>query len=338
MKSRSQPPSPASDVSDRFLEIADVMMIAIDATGEVTYTNAKARDILGYEPGTLVGADWFDTCIPDRIQEEVRGVFDRLMTGEIEADERHENAVVTADGQERITEWHNTVLRDDEGSITGTLSSGQEVTDRKEREAKLERQQLYLESVSDLITVVELDGTIRYDSPGISEILGYEPGERVGEPAFTHIHPEDRERVKERFQERVAEEGSQRPIEYRARTTDGEWIWVESRARVLTDDPLFEGIVITTRDVTERKHADQAVQEREERLNALVEATTEGVYRISPDWSEIDQLAGEGFVADDTPNTWQDYIPRDERARGGGNRRSDRDTEPVRDGTPCQAR
>ena len=279
MTSRSQPPPSASDVSERFLEIADVMMIAIDATGEVTYTNAKARDILGYESGTLVGADWFDMCIPDRIQEEVHGVFDRLMTGELEADECHENAVVTADGKERTIEWHNTVLHDDEGRITGTLSSGQDVTERKEREAELERHELYLESVSDLVTVVEENGTIEYDSPAVTELLGYEPDERVGESAFDHIHPEDRDRIKERFQTRVVGSGTPQRVEYRTRRKDGTWIWVESRVRVFTDTTPVEGIIITTRDITDRKEREAELRQFKE----MVQAMSHSVYITDAD-------------------------------------------------------
>jgi PAS domain S-box-containing protein len=287
MSSRAEPPSPPSGVGDRFLEIADVMMIAIDATGKVTYANAKARNILGY--GTLVGADWFDMCIPDRMQEEVRGVFDRLMAGEIEADERHENAVVTADGEERIIEWHNTVLQDDEGCITGTLSSGQDVTERKE----LERQELYLESVSALVTVVDENGTIRYDSPGISEMLGYEPDERVGESTFAHIHPDDRERVKERFRTRVVGSGTPQSIEFRTRRKDGEWIWVESRARVLTDTPPVDGIVITTQDITDRKEREAKL----ERIETLFEHAQDALFLIA---------VGEEMIVEQVNPAWED--------------------------------
>ncbi|RLM83835.1 PAS domain S-box protein [Halobellus sp. Atlit-38R] len=82
-------------------------------------------------------------------------------------------------------------------------------------------------------------------------------------------------------------------------------------------DPTDHTVAILFNEVSEHKYTENTVQGGEQRLKALVEATTEGVYRISPDWSEIYQLAGEGFVADGLLNTWQEYIPEDEQERVG---------------------
>jgi len=82
-------------------------------------------------------------------------------------------------------------------------------------------------------------------------------------------------------------------------------------------DPADHTVAVLIDDISGRKRAEHTVHESDQRLNALVEATTEGVYRISPDWSEIYQLPGEGFVAEDPPNAWQEYIPNDEQERVG---------------------
>ncbi|MGQ3330111.1 PAS domain S-box protein [Halorubrum sp. FL23] len=141
----------------------------------------------------------------------------------------------------------------EDGELVRWFGTATDITERKEREEELERQKVYLESVSDLITVVDEDGTIQYDSPNITATLDYDRNERVGDSAFTYIHPEDRERIGERFQNHVAGMGTPQSVEYRTRTKDGTWIWVESRSHVLCDTSRAEGIVITTREIADRK-------------------------------------------------------------------------------------
>lgn len=112
----------------------------------------------------------------------------------------------------------------------------------------------------------------------------------------------------------VAQTGD--PIQFTEYTEHLGERWYEINAFRI-GDPTEHIVAVLFDDVTERKHAENTLGEGEKRLEALLEATTEGVYRISPDWSEIYQLAGEDFIADDPPNTWQEYIPDDDRERVG---------------------
>ncbi|MFC7175176.1 PAS domain S-box protein [Haloplanus litoreus] len=112
----------------------------------------------------------------------------------------------------------------------------------------------------------------------------------------------------------VAQTGD--PIQFTEYTEHLGEQWYEINAFRI-GDPTEHTVAVLFDDITENKHAENAVDEGEKRLEALLEATTEGVYRISPDWSEIYQLAGENFIADDSPNTWQEYIPEDDRERVG---------------------
>jgi PAS domain S-box-containing protein len=165
----------------------------------------------------------------------------------------------------------------EEGDIVEWFGTATDITERKEREAELERHEVYLKSVSDLITVVDENGTIQYDSPSITETLGYDRDERVGESAFAHIHPEDREGISERFQSRVAGMGVPQSVEYRTRTKDGTWVWAESRAHVSSDTSPIEGVVITTRDITERKEQERKRQE-------VIDRVTDGIIEVDADW------------------------------------------------------
>jgi len=127
------------DRIQQYLDIASVMLVAIDRDGLVTLANRRALSLLEYSEAEMIGRSWFD-CIPPDVRDEVRTVFARIMSGELEALEAYENQVLTRSGDLRLIAWRNTYLRDAEGRILGTLSSGEDITDR--RAAELEREAL----------------------------------------------------------------------------------------------------------------------------------------------------------------------------------------------------
>jgi PAS domain S-box-containing protein len=117
------------DKAQRYLDIAGVIVV-IDAHQRVTLLNRKGCEVLGYEEEEIVGKDWFDTFIPERDRETIKAVFQKLMGGAVEPVEYYENSVLTKSGEERIIAWHNTALKDEAGDIIGTLSSGEDITER----------------------------------------------------------------------------------------------------------------------------------------------------------------------------------------------------------------
>lgn len=127
----------ARDRAQRYLDIAGVMMIALDARGTVTLINPKACETLGGVREDFLGRDWFDHFVPAARLEEVRGVFARLMTGERESVQFLEHPVIRLDGEERLIAWHNAILRDDSGAIVGILSSGEDITERRQVDRKV---------------------------------------------------------------------------------------------------------------------------------------------------------------------------------------------------------
>lgn len=128
------------DMSQKYLDIAGVMFVAIGADQGVTLVNRKACDVLGYPAERVMGANWFDMFIPADVREDVRSVFGGMMREEVAAVEYFENTVLTASGDERLVAWHNTLLRNASGAITGTLSSGEDITERRKSEEDLHDQ------------------------------------------------------------------------------------------------------------------------------------------------------------------------------------------------------
>ncbi len=118
-----------------------------------------------------------------------------------------------------------------------------------------------VQNASDITTVLDADGTIRYESPSIERLLGYRPEDLVGQNAFDYVHPDDLERVRSIFGETTKRSGASRPAEVRFRHADGSWRYMEWIGNNLLEDPTVKGIVANSRDVTERKEAEEKLRE-----------------------------------------------------------------------------
>jgi len=114
----------------QYLDVAGVMLVVLGTDGRVSLINRKGAQMLGFAEEEIIGRNWFDSFIPERLRESVRTVFIRLMAGESALVERHENPVLTRDGTERLVAWNNSIIRDEGGRIIAALSSGEDITER----------------------------------------------------------------------------------------------------------------------------------------------------------------------------------------------------------------
>ena len=130
----------AKDVTaQKYLDIAGVIILAINAKGEITLINKKGCEILGYTEKELIGQNWFDHFLPERMRGDLKSVFEKLLAGEIEPIEYYQNPVLNKKGEERLIAWYNTLITDEAGSVVGTLSSGEDVTERVRAEEALHK-------------------------------------------------------------------------------------------------------------------------------------------------------------------------------------------------------
>ena len=129
----------------KYIDTVQTVIVALDAQGRIAMVNRLGCELLGYAEDELLGQNWFETCLPPpQGIETVYPVFCRMMRGELEAVEYFENEIRCRDGSTRLIAWHNAVLTDAAGNATGTLSSGEDITERKQVEDTLrarERQQ-----------------------------------------------------------------------------------------------------------------------------------------------------------------------------------------------------
>jgi len=139
------------DRTQYYLDIAGVTIMALDASGVIKLINREGYRLLGYEPGELEGKNWFDTCLLSDNMSEVKSVFHKIVAGETEPVEFHENPVRTKSGEERKMLWHNTIIRDEQEKEVLVLSSGTDVTDIKKAQDSIQNANKQLTFINDLM-------------------------------------------------------------------------------------------------------------------------------------------------------------------------------------------
>ena len=128
---------PADNIAEKYFNIAEVMLMVLNADQTVSTINRKGCEILEYKKNEIIGKNWFDNFLPKEIKEDIKTVFNKLIKGKVELVEYYENPVLTKSGEEKIIAWHNTILKDKSGKICCTISSGEEITERKRIEEEI---------------------------------------------------------------------------------------------------------------------------------------------------------------------------------------------------------
>ena len=144
-----------------------------------------------------------------------------------------------------------------------------DVTDRVEREQKLRRSRRIIENSTDIATVIDQSGTITYVSPSVKRVLGYDPDELVGENGFGYQPPETGETVADAIEYVLSNPDETRTVQTKFRRADGSYCWVESTLRNHLDDDRIDGILVSSREITERKEYEQRLETQRDDLEML---------------------------------------------------------------------
>jgi len=182
-----------------------------------------------------------------------------------------------------------------------------------------------VQNSSDIVMVVDPDGTFRYASPAFGRILGYDPGEASGKNLFDLVHPDDVPRVLEgtkRVASRGVPDGTD-VVEYRFRHKDGSWKWMEGRVTDRQADPVVGGIVVNARDITERKGSEESLREAEQKYRTLVEQIPVVAYIDRADGSDtplytspqIEGLIGYTPEEGSGVRLWREHLHSEDRER-----------------------
>lgn len=134
-----------------------------------------------------------------------------------------------------------------------------------------------IENASDIVTLMDEKGTILYESPSIEVVLGFEPSELIGRNAFELVHPEDVAGVVERFGLLAQDPSQTQSVSFRFRHKFKGWRELESIGRNRLGDPGVGGIVVNSRDVTEKQRAEENLRESEMRFRSLIHSSPNAI-------------------------------------------------------------
>ena len=124
----------------------------------------------------------------------------------------------------------------------------------------------------DILSLLDAEGRLIYNSPAAQRLHGFSPEEMAGRSTFEFFHPEDAPRVAGVFQQCLAQPGQPVRAEYRYARKDGSWIWMEAVAVNLLDTPSVQAIVVNSRDISERVEAQQALRDSERFADRILDA------------------------------------------------------------------
>ncbi|MBI5826178.1 MAG: PAS domain S-box protein [Deltaproteobacteria bacterium] len=251
------------DRAQGYLDVAGVILVALDRDGHVKLINRKSAELLGYEEKDIAGKGWFDEFTPPGSRAEARAWFLRLMmAGEGGSEGSYESPLVTRSGEERVILWSYTVLRDN-GHITGALGSGEDITERKRTEMALveseTRYRLIHNTAFDAIIVSDDGDRVTDCNPSAEKIFGYTRDELIGLNLTLLMPDKYRERHREGLKRFLAAGTSRvqgRIQEFECLRKDGTLLPIEIILNHFTlgGRTSFTG---TIRDITERKRAER---------------------------------------------------------------------------------
>jgi len=239
-------------------------------------TNPAFGRMFGYTAEELRGMEIYDLVAHSRenVDANVGRTLElgRVLIGE-RSYRRKDGTVV------EVEIGASTISYDGHRAICATV---RDITARKRAVEALKRSEERFRSLvryaSDIIVILDGDGEILYESPAVERVLGFTVRERMGTNAFDHLHPEDREPVARRFAELSREPGGRISAEYRTRSKEGDWRHFEAIGVNLLEDPVIRGIVVNSRDVTERRRTERALDEiREAERGRIARELHDGV-------------------------------------------------------------
>ncbi len=298
--------------------------------GEITFINKKAEDLFGRRGKDLLGHKLFEFVPEDEVALHQMKEAAREMKIK---EQPIPQVIIRPGGELRYTEVYPTMFQS-EGKIIAQVICP-DITERKRAEEELraseEKIRLMFEAIEEGITVTDLQGSVTDVNEAALRMHGFrDKEEAVGRSAFEFISAKDRARAEQNLM-RTFEEGVSGTIEYTLLTRDGEQFDAELNAALVRDscgNPA--GFIAVTRDITERKRAEEAIKASEEKYRALVEDMSDGYMVIRGNkvlfankrMSEalvrpVEDIKGRTFMQDLTPESLKKSRQIYERTKSG---------------------
>lgn len=248
----------------QILDLVGQAVVATETDGRITYWNKAAEEIYGWPHDEVVGRVIQELIPLDRDQPQAASPLRAVSLGDRWAGEL---LCSRRDGSRFPALVVDTPIRDGRGTVAGYVAVATDISDRKAAEVALraseEWSRALVENASDLTVVLDADGRMSYASPNRDRILGGSGTDRLGQDIseLLGVHPEDRPAALRVWADVYATPGSTFTATLRVRHLDGSWRTLECSARNLLENTAVRGVVVNCRDVTDRVHLEQQLQQ-----------------------------------------------------------------------------
>ena len=167
------------DINAQYFDIAEVILLVLDLNGEIININKKGCEVLGYSKEELIGKNWFEISVEDKkaLKEVFHGVLD-----ESERFKTYDNYVITKTGQKKLIHWQNTVVKNEQDEIIGSLSSGMDITEKNDMLDSLKESEGKLKSYSE-----DLEKQVEERTKELQELLDSERDLNVLKSKFVSL-------------------------------------------------------------------------------------------------------------------------------------------------------
>ena len=249
------------DLLQRYLDTTGTIMVTLDRTGAITMINRYGLELLEYAEEQLIGKNWFEVVLPQpEGMEKVYPGYQQIISGNLENVSSFENDILTATGRRRTIAWRNNYLLNNKGNIVGTLSSGMDITERKQMEEDLRKTQFAVDKYPLSVFWISPEGRFIYVNETAAKKLGYSPDELLSMHVWDVDPNYPREKRKEQWS--LHRQKGESIFESEHRRRDGTTFPV----RVNIYHLAFEGQemeVAEAEDITERRQAEEKLKKIE---------------------------------------------------------------------------
>jgi PAS domain S-box-containing protein len=302
---------------ERFRQLCNSAPIGIfltDSQGMCTYVNRALETISGLPADGAYGDGWMRLLAPDA-REQVRPLVERAAEHMVSF--QHEFPIVTTEGDRRWIAVRTAVLRLEDGTITGQVGTVQDVSERRQAEEALRKSEARFRAITEcsqqVAALIDRDGLVRYVSPSVTPLLGFEQGEVVGRSVWDFSPPQDADRLRSLMDSAIEQQGATiafRPL--RGKRSDGGLFHFEGHITNLLHVPDVEGLLIMGRNVTDSMEAEAALTESEARYRSVAESVSAAVFVYRGERLLYANPAAEcitGYSAAELSNlTWQQLL------------------------------
>ncbi|MGO4919353.1 PAS domain S-box protein [Maribacter spongiicola] len=312
----------AKEELQKIMDTSLDIICTMDEEGYFLSVNRACKQIWGYDPKFIIGTQYLDLVYDEDIkltEDSAESVLSGKKVVNFENRYKHKNGAIVP------MLWSSTWEKKDR--IYYCIAKDN--TEKKKSELQLEnserRFKTLVQESSDIISILDLEANFTYVSPSSKKVLGGDPEYYMGTNAFEYIHPDDLQRVQDKFYS-IKNHASISIEPFRFKDINGEWKWFENIITNQINEPSINGLVVTTRDITEKRKAEEKLEYSERRYKTLVQEGSDMICIVdeqaifsyaSPTSTKVLNITPEEFVGtsafkhvhpEDFDNVYNEFI------------------------------